>query len=260
MNEAEQSIKKSPLREMPLRLPGQSTDELLKEKWDSFEPYLAAAALAIALAVAEWWRLWTNQSPSPKTYTVVALIVIGLFIFRLRKFLSLARQIKQGRDGERIVAEYLEKMRAYRYQVLHDVVAGDFNVDHVLIGPAGIFAVETKTPSKIGRNNQIQFNGEQILIRGRRYAGNPVTQAKANAKWLNGILKSSTGKNFWVTPIVVFPDWSVRREVAESEVLVLNPKEIEKTLTSRKGMLTGEEISLATFHLEQFVRSRQRKL
>jgi hypothetical protein len=170
---------------------------------------------------------------------------------------SRPRLLKQGRDGERIVAEQLEKLRVHGYRVLHDLIAGDFNVDHVLIGPAGVFAVETKTPSKRGKGNSIEFDGENLLINGRPFAPNPVNQAQGNAAWLHGILKSSTSKSFWVTPIVTFPDWSIVRRTNEKEILVLNHKEIEMAVTNRKAVLTDEEISMASFHLERFVRSRR---
>ena len=42
----------------------------------------------------------------------------------------------------------LEDLRAQGYAVFHDIPGDGFNVDHALIGPAGIFAIETKTRAK----------------------------------------------------------------------------------------------------------------
>lgn len=50
--------------------------------------------------------------------------------------------------------------------MFHDVVGDGFNVDHILIGPAGVFTVETKTHSKPKGNSQIVFDGETIRIDG----------------------------------------------------------------------------------------------
>ena len=40
-----------------------------------------------------------------------------------------------------------EKVRPMGCQVLHDVPADSFNIDHVVVGLTGLFAVETKTHS-----------------------------------------------------------------------------------------------------------------
>jgi hypothetical protein len=57
------------------------------------------------------------------------------------------RTLRQGIEGEKAVGQFLERLREQRYQVFHDLVGDGFNVDHVLIGPAGVFTIETKTSS-----------------------------------------------------------------------------------------------------------------
>jgi hypothetical protein len=42
--------------------------------------------------------------------------------------------LMQGREGEKAVGQYLERLRARGYQVLHDIPGENFNIDHVLIG------------------------------------------------------------------------------------------------------------------------------
>ena len=244
---------------MPLRLPGQSGDERIQERRADALSYFVVAFLAFSFAGWEWYHKLLEVPPQPWPYTIVAVCIAAFCVFKLWRAKSELKRFKQGRDGERIVAEQLEKMRASGYRVLHDVVAGDFNLDHVLIGPTGIFVVETKTPSKRGKGNRITFDGEAVQINGRSFLPNPLKQAKGNAAWLHNILKSSTGKSFWVTPIVTFPDWSVVRTAKDAAVLVLNHKEIEQKVKSRPVMLSNEEVSMAAFHLERFVRTGERK-
>ncbi len=52
---------RSPLKELPLRLPGQSLEEerrVIVE--DSLEPWLLTALLFVVLAAVEWWRFLTD--------------------------------------------------------------------------------------------------------------------------------------------------------------------------------------------------------
>ena len=76
----------------------------------------------------------------------------------------------------------------------HDVVGLGFNVDHVIVGPAGVFTVETKTWSKPAKGDaKVVFDGERVRINGFEPDRNPIVQAKAQARWLKEVLAESTG-------------------------------------------------------------------
>ena len=51
----------------------------------------------------------------------------------------------QGAEGEEVVGEILEKLAGEGWYVLHDVSFGRGNIDHIVVGPGGIFTVETKS-------------------------------------------------------------------------------------------------------------------
>lgn len=53
----------------------------------------------------------------------------------------------RGAEGERAVAAVLAKLENDGWLALHDVSLGRGNVDHVLVGPGGIFTIETKSHS-----------------------------------------------------------------------------------------------------------------
>ena len=84
--------------------------------------------------------------------------LVGLFasllivVRQLLKNIQLWRNTNLGYFGERIVGEALDPLKADGFRVFHDVPAGDgqtpFNIDHVIVGPSGIFAIETKTRRK----------------------------------------------------------------------------------------------------------------
>jgi Nuclease-related domain len=117
--------------------------------------------------------------------------------------------LKLGRDGEKAVGQFLETLRERRYRVFHDIVGGNFNLDHVLIGPAGVFTVETKTHRKPSGDARVTFGGETIRIDGFEPDRDPIIQAKAQASWLCELLSESTGRNFAVRSAIVFPGWFV---------------------------------------------------
>jgi hypothetical protein len=51
----------------------------------------------------------------------------------------------QGAEGEEVVGQILEALRAEGWFVIHDVSFGRGNIDHILVGPGGIFTIETKS-------------------------------------------------------------------------------------------------------------------
>jgi len=250
--------KRSPLKDRPLRNPGQSLDEQLHDVRDDYvlEP-LVFALLIVLLTAAEWWKYYQSQPPAPFHYSIVAVVAVAYAVFRFYRVLPRVRQLKLGRDGEKEVGQNLEALRERGYQVFHDVVGDGFNLDHVLIGPAGVFTVETKTHSKPAKGDaRIAFDGERILVDGFELDRNPVVQAKAQASWLRELLAGSTGRSFEVRSVIVYPGWFVEHTgPSKRGSWVLNPKALPAFLDHEPAQLTPEDAHLASFHLSRFVRT-----
>lgn len=51
----------------------------------------------------------------------------------------------QGAEGEEVVGRVLEGLAEDGWCVIHDVCFGRGNIDHIVVGPGGIFTVETKS-------------------------------------------------------------------------------------------------------------------
>jgi hypothetical protein len=253
---------RSPLKDKPLRLPGQSIaeerDELVE---DAVGQPLTFAVFIIVLAGLEWWRFYSDMKPNPVLFTGAAVLVILYAAFRVWRVLPRLRSLRQGLEGERAVGQFLESVREQGFRVFHDIVGDGFNVDHVLIGPAGVFTVETKTWSKprAGRA-EIIYDGERLRVGVRDPDRNPLVQAKAQAAWIRSLLAESTGRRFDVRPTVVFPGWFINHSPgAMKDVWVLEPKALPAFLEKEPVRLTAEEVNLASFHLSRAVRAEQRR-
>ena len=215
------------------------------------------AGVIFYYAVLEWWRVWRKDQFHPWFWSALAVVAIGFAALRIIAKLRVAHQHREGRDGERLVAERLDELRSDGFHPLHDLIAGDFNIDHVLIGPSGIFAIETKTLGKRGgAEEKAGFDGKEITIRGKSLPRNPVAQACANAGWLRDFLRESTGRAFPVTPVVMLPGWYVAAQVPMREVLVLNghPNGLQSYIVKQPERLLPEDIALVKTHLSLFIR------
>ncbi len=254
--------KRSPLdRETPLRAPGQSLTEQLQD--ESYDHIIAPAMLALMMVIMagmEWFRYFNAAKPNPVIYTVVAAMAVfyaAIKIWRAKKRLA---QIKLGRDGERAVAERLEWLRRKDFVVFHDVPSGDANVDHVLIGPQGVFTIETKTHSKPVRGEcKVTVTAGEVFANGHRLERNPVLQAKAQARWLGNFLRENQFQPF-VWPVVVFPGWFVESFDNDAEgIWVLETKALAKFIENEPVRHSLDEVKAMASALRSYVRAQSAK-
>ena len=115
------------------------------------------------------------HAASSGLFTAAAAVAVAVAAWRLRRLQPRLKALRQGAEGERAVGQFLERLREDGYQVFHDVVGPGFNVDHVLIGPAGVYSVETKTWSKPARGRAtIEFDGERLHAVGGEARTEPI--------------------------------------------------------------------------------------
>lgn len=254
--------KRSPLKASPLRNPGQSVQEYLDDQiYDRiFAPFILAL-FALVLAGLEWWRWYSGAPPQPILFSILSAVLIAYAAIKIWRAWPRLRALKQARDGEKAVGQYLDALREQDFRILHDVVGEGFNIDHVIVGPPGVFTIETKTISKPSHGDaKISFDGQSISIAGFQPDRNPVAQAKAQAKWLKELIVQSTGRTVEVWPVVVYPGWYVEHaQGAHREIWVLNPKGLPSFLAQEPNRLTPEDVQLVTFHLSQYVRQTVNK-
>jgi hypothetical protein len=119
---------RSPLKQKPLRNPGQSVDEEIDRLVnDKLLGFLLFPMMFWIFAWMEWIQRLLKAPRSPAIYAATATlftIVAAYQFWRLRKRV---RNLKLGRDGEREVAEVLETLKEQGAQVIHDVPCNKFN-------------------------------------------------------------------------------------------------------------------------------------
>ena len=114
---------------------------------EQFESNLVLLTIVFSLTGATFVQ-WLFRIPV-QTMLIINLIVflgVGMYtIPRIRRQVKTLNRLRQARDGEHAVAEYLDLLREDGCRVLHDIVGDNFNVDHAVIAPQGIYTIETNT-------------------------------------------------------------------------------------------------------------------
>jgi hypothetical protein len=197
----------------------------------------------------------------PLFSTLLALIAVAATVFRFKKEFPKIHQLRQGRMGEQFIAQYLEEeLRPKGWQIVNDVPADGFNLDHVLIGPSGIFTIETKTISKhLKGSPKIVYDGQSLTINGHKPDRDPIQQALGQSRWLTDLIKQSTGQQFKVKPVVLYPKWFVQSLSRNPAVLVQNESYFVKYLSSQPITTSEADIHLITYHLKRYVISKTKE-
>jgi len=71
----------------------------------------------------------------------------------------------QGAEGEEVVGRMLEELAASDWHVIHDVSLGHGNIDHIVVGPGGLFTIETKS-----RRGKVFLDSIDQKMLGQAYA------------------------------------------------------------------------------------------
>jgi hypothetical protein len=244
-----------PFKELQRRPAG----EALRIKLESLDDKINDATLGLflfpMLMINGLFALHPKDFITPVLFFVISAGSSAFFGVRLFGLLRSRANYRLGFEGERFVGEELSRLIVLGFEIYHDVPFDGFNIDHVLVGPRGVFIVETKTRRKPVNESgntkfQVQFDGKFLQWPwGADSYG--IEQAKNNAKTLANWLSSAVGENVWATPILTMPGWLVERKITGEAIHVLNPKEIYQVCSSYPEKLTEPQIQRICHQLDQ---------
>lgn len=117
------------------------------------------------------------------------------------------RAWRKGAAGERVIGAELAKLDKERWFVFHDIPIGTqgANVDHLVIGPAGVFTINTKNTT-----GKLWVGERAILQNGHKTDWLPM--ARSEAQRAGKLLAAAVGIPVDVTPVlaVIYEDITVR--------------------------------------------------
>jgi hypothetical protein len=251
---------RSPFTDNFLRSPGESLNRQIMEINDRVTENLLLLITMPMLFYATYISLlnFRNSKPSTSTLTIYIIAGIGIiafYLFKLIKMLNLRRSYRLGYEGEIAVGQELNQLMRDGYYVYHDFPAGNFNIDHIVVGSSGVFAVETKARSKPTSKDRkadakVKYDGKSLRFPNGTDVES-LEQAKRQAEWLSKWLRSAVGEAVKVRPVVALPGWFVER-VASGGIRVINPKNFRSIAKPKDGNILSEQmISRIVHQLEQ---------
>lgn len=192
--------------------------------WPIFLGVFVAGLAVGILAVSTVWGV---------CMLVLALSSVG---YSLMQGLRRTARFFVGARGEERVSGILRELPD-RYHVFNDFVAGGLHVDHVVVGPAGVFAVETKY-----WRGRVTVEEGCVLVDGRLPTRSPLDQVRREAHRVRQTLEK-LGWDGAVTPILVFASDTFQAHIAEVQgTVIINSCEIRKSFATERVLLPQAEL------------------
>ncbi|MCT8871321.1 nuclease-related domain-containing protein [Shewanella xiamenensis] len=205
----------------------------------------------------------------PWVYALTGLMGLTYCSFKTWKNFSKLTKLRLGHTAEIATANELIGLQALGYQVFHDVQADGFNIDHLVIGKNGVFAIETKgrhkrnkdlrqtngngggSGSSSGKKGYEVFYKDGCLNFPSWTETKPIEQAQRQAQWVSQWLTKATGSPVAATPALVFPGWYVTSQ-SKPPFPILNHKQLVGTIPKLKTQdLTQQQVDTIIYQVAQ---------
>ncbi len=143
-----------------------------------------------------------------------------------------------GADGEEEVAWRLRKLDDH-WHVIHSVPLGaqGADIDHVIIGPGGVFTLNTKNHSK----HKVTVTRGGIYVNGQ--PTEYLKKSRIEAKRTRVALSSECG-TVEVQPVIVILASALKFSSEPTDVSVVGRKSIARWLRTRPPVLTSERVEM----------------
>ena len=176
------------------------------------------------------------------------LLTASLFlVWAVRDGLKGLEGYFKGARGEEAVALLLSNLPAGDH-VFNDLTCGRAGgIDHLVVGPNGLFVVETKCWS-----GNVTVEGEKILFNGKVPDRSPLEQVRASADALSQFLSEKAGVSPTVGAIVCFASNTLVPDVVrQGATWVCNASALLSVISGCAGRVSADDVERVVKVLEQ---------
>ena len=192
--------------------------------WPLFLCVFAAGAASVLVFFAAFWGA-----------LLLVAALLGVAVSMLSGLRHVERFFKGARGEERVAG--ILKVLPDGYHVFNDFRAGRTHVDHVVVGPGGVFAVETKCWRGV-----VTVEDGHILLDGQLPDRSPLAQVVREATLVRNAL-AAKGWNGLVTPVLAFASDSFAAHRANvNGTVVINSNELRSSFDTDRVVIPPAEL------------------
>jgi len=182
----------------------------------------------------------------------------------VRRLFPKSERSKRDKRWQLRIAGVFDELRKFGYRVFHELRHDGLDLDYVIVGPAGVFAIETRIQSgdekaeSKPRRNLSRAAEENSSIEKSAGKKNPKSTRENQVK-VNRVIRKHREFDGWVWPLVVIAgEWRVKNDPQTVGARLFTIDKLVNHIMNQPSRLTSTEIKLVTSHLERLVKSTAR--
>lgn len=228
------SERRAPLQDRQIgHVPGQQLSKRAEDHQENVLLSLMIMYYAAPLMMLAWalHRIPPERLKFDGSSWIFLVGATGMFGFGAHSFARHWKKRQAAEDGlvaERVTGMQLNRLLEHGCLVLHDLPGDGFNIDHVVISPRGVYAVETKSfrkpKSKVDDPYTVRYDSRALNFPDF-IETSAVEQAERYAQWLSRYLREAQIETS-VIPALALPGWMIEQTEdtwRTSRVKVFNP-------------------------------------
>lgn len=159
-----------------------------------------------------------------------------------------------GLDCKMGVGQDLNALVLHGYGVYHNFPGEKLSIDHIAVGPNGVFSVAAERRAELKRgkgpgDTKVIYDGQHLRFP-LWVETRCLDRARRQAQWLSRWLGSTVGEAVMVYPLLVLPGWLVNRR-KWGDVVLVSEKDYEFLTTLCVRLLSDALIERISQQIEQ---------
>ncbi|PLX48570.1 MAG: hypothetical protein C0613_10310 [Desulfobulbaceae bacterium] len=238
----------------------ETAEQRLQREIDETSVDILTKSLFIALIPITIYSIYATQvaltakdidSAVLYTYLIGSALFIASLTRDVYRTLRRRRDLSLNRAGRLAVGQALNQLIPAGFRLFHDLPLGNRTIDHIAVGPQGLFAITSLVRPRTGKKREkeasLRLDGRQLRFPDGTDADS-VTTAVKNAAQLNERLQESGESGPPATPVLAVPGWTIDHTAAAEQLQLYNG--IEPIFLSRGPVLLNEkQIKSMAIHL-----------
>jgi hypothetical protein len=254
---------------MFLRSPGESTLNRIDRATSELLTFGIAVAV-VPLILLLTYLAYVYIARRPQGGLEIAYLIclsVGFLLYggnKLRRLSLKKKRLRKIYAGLQSVALEINTLLLAGHHVYHDFPSGRFYIDHIIVGPTGVFTLQSRIPSGFLRtpaphDRRVRVVGNE-LITDKTTDTRTIPNTVLHASWLANWLLTDTGEAVRVQPLLTLPGWAVET-IDDHAVIGVDPARIESVIrTTCVHPLSAESIHRLCTALEtKYRRERAEK-
>ncbi len=247
------------LADLPFRIPGASVLDRFDRTTSEFAVFgVAVAVVPLSLLVTYLAYLhFGGKNAKLMDMVYLTCILTGFLLYatnKLRRLEAKKKRLRRVYTGLQMVAQEINSLMSSGYQVYHDFPSGRFHIDHIIVGPNGVFTIQSRIPSCF--DGAVERRQLAVKAMGKELRALKTTDAVSirttafHAAWLANWLLTAAGEAVRVQPLLTLPGFTIEA-VDTADVVMADPAHIAGVVrTTCVNPLTPETIQRLCAEIE----------